>query len=332
MLLASIILQAVQPIRNERSTASIYHLLQGKRSAQTLQDAHMYGLTNLFGIYPKLSRELFDQLAEDLLENKIEMTKTPIPYFDGMAYQSQTDIFLYRLLLLLQMLSNSANGEKRYIPVTDQAQVQYWVKQLYRQNQPELTNWRSSLYEELYGLLEKLPEMQAGLFVDRISGYQHIGLTAAQLAAKYKLHEIDVPLYQTSTVHYFLNQVRANKSLFPYLGTLIEQPKQQSNTITSTAHKTRMMLERGLTLDQIAAARKLTENTIKDHIVELTWLEGRRLASRFISEKDAAVIMDCAEKTGTNKLKQIHAALNGKYDYFQIRMALALRNKQEVQT
>jgi uncharacterized protein YpbB len=332
MLLASIILHAVQPIRNERSMASIYHLIQGKRSAQTLQDAHMYGLTNLFGIYPKLSRELFDQLAADLLENKIQVTKTPIPYFDGMAYQSQTDSFLYRLLLLLQMLSNQANGEKRYIPVTDQAQVQYWVKQLYRQQQQQLANWRSSLYEELYSLLEKLPDMQAGLFVDRISGYQQIGLTAAQLAVKYDLQEIDVPLYHTSTIHYFLDQVRAHKSIFPYLGALVEQPKQQSSTITSTAHKTRMMLERGLTLNQIAAARGLTENTIKDHIIEMTWLEGRKLASRFIGDADAAVIMKCAATTGTNKLKQIHAALNGKYDYFQIRMALALRNEQEVGT
>ena len=90
------------------------------------------------------------------------------------------------------------------------------------------------------------------------------------------------------------------------------------------------MLERGMSVEQIALVRGLTENTIKDHIVEITWLDGEALSSKFISDTDAAVILECAMQAGTNKLKQIHALLEGKYDYFQIRLALALRKEQEV--
>ncbi|MFP7477330.1 helix-turn-helix domain-containing protein [Terribacillus saccharophilus] len=330
MLLASIIIHAAQPIRQERSTASIYHLLQGKRSAQTLQDAHMYGLTHLFGIYPKLQRQVFDQIADETIQEEGKVIPEDMPYFNGMAYQSQTEHFLYRLLLLVQLLSNQANEEKRYIPVTDNPAIQHWIKQLYRQEQHHLDDWRNGVYEELYGLLEKLPQIQADLFVDRLTGYQHIGLTTEQLAEKYHVHHTDVLLYQTSTIHHLLQHAEGDTPSYPHLAALMDSPKQQIRSITSTAQRTRTMLERGMSVEQIALVRGLTENTIKDHIVEITWLDGEAFSSQFISEADANIILACATRAGTNKLKQIHALLEGKYDYFQIRLALALRKEREV--
>ncbi|SDD46653.1 Uncharacterized protein YpbB [Terribacillus halophilus] len=331
MLLASIIMHAAQPIRKERSAASIYHLLQGKRSAQTLQDAHMYGLTHLFGIYPKLSRQLFDQVAASVMNEAERYENQDIPYFEGMTYQTQTESFLYRLLLLIQLLSNHVREEKRYIPVTDNPAVKHWIKQWYRQEQHRLDDWRNAIYKELYDLLGKLPPLQAALFVDRLTGYQHIGLTPGQLAGKYNIHETDVLLYQTSTVHHLLHHAENKAAIFPYLAALTNQPVHKTRTITSTAQKTRTMLERGLTLDQIAAVRGLTENTIKDHIVEMAWLDGEELSRRFLSDTDASIILECAAGAGTKKLKQIHALLDGKYNYFQIRLALALRRGHGVE-
>ncbi|MFP7493764.1 helix-turn-helix domain-containing protein [Terribacillus saccharophilus] len=332
MLLASIIIHAARPIRRERSAASIYHLLQGKRSAQTLQDAHMYGLTHLFGIYPKLPRQLFDQVVENILQDgqSKEPERDRLPYFKGMQYQMQTESFLHRLLLLIQLLSNDAREEKHYIPVTDSPAVQHWIKQWYRQEQHRINDWRTGIHSELASLLGRLPDFQADIFVDRLTGYQHIGLTTGQLASKYKVHETDILLYQTSTVHHLLHHTESEAAAFPHLAALMNKQEQQTSSITSTAQKTRMMLERGLTLDQIAAVRGLTENTIKDHIVEMTWLDGEKLASRFLSATDCNIILECAAKADTNKLKQIHALLEGKYDYFQIRLALALRKKQGV--
>lgn len=330
MLLASIIIHAAKPIRQERSAASIYHLLQGKRSAQTLQDAHMYGLTHLFGIYSKLSRQVFDQVAAKAMQEEGQVILEDLPYFNGMAYQSQTEPFLHRLLLLVQLLSNQAKEEKRYIPVTDNPAIQHWIKQLYRQEQHNLDDWRNGIYEELYKVLEKLPQIQADLFVDRLTGYHHIGLTTAQLAEKYDVYDTDVLLYQTSAIHYLLQHAESETQAFPHLSALMDSPKQQVRSITSTAQKTRTMLERGMSLEQIALVRGLTENTIKDHIVEITWLDGEALSSQFISDTDASIILASAMKAGTNKLKQIHALLEGKYDYFQIRLALALRKDQEV--
>ncbi|MFS0560246.1 helix-turn-helix domain-containing protein [Terribacillus sp. 179-K 1B1 HS] len=331
MLLASIIMHAAQPIRKERSAASIYHLLQGKRSAQTLQDAHMYGLTHLFGIYPKLSRQLFDQVAADVMNGAGQSEDQDIPYFRGMTYQTQTESFLYRLLLLIQLLSNHVREEKQYIPVTDNPAVKHWIKLWYRQEHHRLDEWRNAIYRELYELLGKLPPLQAELFVDRLTGYQRIGLTPGQLAGKYNIHETDVLLYQTSTVHHLLLHGETKAAVFPYLAALTNKPEHKTRTITSTARKTRTMLERGLTLDQIAAVRGLTENTIKDHIVEMAWLDGEELSRRFLSDNDASIILECAARAGTKKLKQIHALLDGKYNYFQIRLALALRSGQEVE-
>ena len=46
--LQTIILFCLQKINGERTIYSIYHLLKGKKSSQTIQDTHLFHLQSLF--------------------------------------------------------------------------------------------------------------------------------------------------------------------------------------------------------------------------------------------------------------------------------------------
>lgn len=97
-------------LNGEKTVNASYHLLRGKRSGQTIQDAKYYHIQNYFGILPKLSKSLFDQAVEHLQEQNyividensrvfvteegetlIESTR---PFdFDGWHYRGREEIF-----------------------------------------------------------------------------------------------------------------------------------------------------------------------------------------------------------------------------------------------
>jgi uncharacterized protein YpbB len=57
----NILLYCLKQLNGERTIYSIYHLLNGKKSSQTLQDAHLFSLKRYFGILESLTRESFDE-------------------------------------------------------------------------------------------------------------------------------------------------------------------------------------------------------------------------------------------------------------------------------
>lgn len=54
--LSMIVLFCLHKINGERTVYSILHLLNGKKSSQTIQDAHFFRLTPFFSINPSLKR------------------------------------------------------------------------------------------------------------------------------------------------------------------------------------------------------------------------------------------------------------------------------------
>jgi uncharacterized protein YpbB len=52
----AVFLYCLKQIKDERSIYSLFHLFQGKKSSQTIQDAHLYKLTPFFRALPFITR------------------------------------------------------------------------------------------------------------------------------------------------------------------------------------------------------------------------------------------------------------------------------------
>src|SRR3954471_17684044 len=66
----TVTLYCLKQLNKERTIYSVYHLLNGKKSSQTIQDAHLFSLKSFFGIYEQLSRESFDEVIESMQGKK----------------------------------------------------------------------------------------------------------------------------------------------------------------------------------------------------------------------------------------------------------------------
>ncbi|WP_087971561.1 helix-turn-helix domain-containing protein [Oceanobacillus rekensis] len=344
-----IILTCIDKLQGERTASSIYHLLKGKKSIQTVQDAHIYHLEKYYGIYNVLTKERFNNnlsrlVAEGLLNtieneySKFQLSTIgvewleehkehlKVEYFNGLTYNKITDVFYLRLLLLIQTLTNAKMNYFRFIPVTDNHSAERWVKQHYQTMKTKKKEVIQSLYDELYNLLDMFPEQDASLFVDRLTGYQTIGLSTNQLSEKYMLTDEDVHLLLTGMVHRIITTVHKDKEKFSIHAKILND-LSETNLITHSANKTNQLLKKSYTINQIAAMRNLKTNTIHDHIVEIALYDSDFPLDNYISAEDQKEVITVLNNENSFKLKDIKESLNENISYFQIRLVLAVNKK-----
>lgn len=339
----------MERIQAQRTTSNVYHLLTGKRSIQTIQDAHVYQLKNFYGVHKRLSKQYFDNKINDLIEKNLldysaesksvckltqqggkwlEIYKDdfPLHHFKGLKYLEMTDIFYYRLVLLIQTLTNSKMNYFSFIPVIDKTEIGNWVKQLYKKVKGKERDVLAAVYEELFTLLTKVSELEANIFVDRLTGFKHYGLSTDQLATAYRISVADVHLLLTGVVHKLLDEIMNNHTKFESL-TYIISDLNHYTPLTNSARQTYQLWKKGLSTSEIVAIRQLKISTIYDHIVEIAIYELDFPLENYVSQETLGEITNAISKVKTNRLKDIKELVDDQVNYFQIRLVLAVKNK-----
>lgn len=335
-----LLLYAIRQLKGQRSSASIYHILTGRRSAQTIQDAHFYHLTQFYGVYHQLKRVAFDETVIDLVKSKfIQLTEEEHPIltekgelyihdygkqystdsFKGMEYINKSTDFSERLFLTIQTYSNLSMDNRVFQPVSDRRDVQEWFKRYYRDHL-SIKGWLREVYKHINTLLNEINDQQARLFVDRLSGYQKYGLSIQQLALKYQLSIHDVYLFLTLTYHQLMHFIDINS--IHLLTGFFRDEQRTDQFITHSAQKTHQLISKGQSLEQIMRIRRLKRSTIEDHIVELAYAIPGFDLSPYITQTELNDILPKIKRIDDHRLAKIKTMLDDQYSYFQIRLAL----------
>lgn len=331
-------------LKGERTTNAIYHLLVGKKSIQTVQDAYLYRLENFYGIYHQLDKKHFNETIQTLITQKYlflnsETTCKPTDKgsnwlksqrkglqmisFNGLTYHGIDHVFLERLLLLIQVLTNKKMKHSVFIPITDKYPITSWMIVFYKRIKGDYNLYLTMIYEELKLLLHHFPSKVAELFVDRLTGYQHYGMSVYQLAEHYKVSVDDVRLLLTGITHQMLSVIRNNPVRYPFL-TLVINDLREKKFLTGSALKTHNMIKSGSTAEQISRLRALKLNTIYDHIVEIALNDELFSIDPYVGKLDQREILDAINETGSFKLKAIKDKVHQDITYFQIRLVLTI--------
>lgn len=351
MLYKKLLLTSIKNINGERSIIAIYHLLTGKKSIQTLQDAHSYQLTAIYGILPRLEERFFritvatlkremliKQVATDsfIITNKgkkllNDRKDTYLQFFNGLNYHKTDELFFNRLLLFIQMIVNLKKNNFSYIPIVDDAQITKWARGIYHQIKHNVDDTLLQLKGELETICYELTSEEANILIDRFTGYKKYGLSIHQLSNRYNYSPIDIQLIIIRIIHQMLTIIHQNKQQFVLLTKLLPSEKKKG-FLTNSAKKTRELFKLGYDLEQIAHFRKLRLNTIQDHIVEIALYEEDFPFEQFLSEQTIEEIFHVLLKKDTYKLKEIKNQVSEHITYFEIRLALAKfsQEKEEV--
>lgn len=351
MLLHGVILKIAKNIKHERTASSIYHLLTGRRSIQTMQDAHIYGVEDFFGICKSLTKQDFEAyirvliqkgfLIEEFDPNQLRLVDStaqaddwlnkheemlPFHYFKGMAYHEKDKVFYQRLLLLIQTFANTRENNYSFIPVVDKLDIEQWVKRFYKEMRGKEKAYLITLEKELVLLLEEYSSTEANIFVDRLTGYKYYGMTVAQLAVAYNKDSYDIQLLLVGIIHNILSRLENNEMKFPAIHTIIKDYKESIKLLGSTANTYRLFKQE-YTPEEIASIRRLKINTIYDHIAEIALHDSSFPFHQFLTENIQREILSAIKQTDSFKLKEIKEATYSDVSFFQIRLMLVLYHK-----
>jgi uncharacterized protein YpbB len=340
----AVVLYCLKKINGERTIFSIYHLLKGKRSSQTIQDAHLYSLTNLFYSFPIIERRSFEQMALHLRNKKLiaeseseryiltedghrQLTeffmKKPFPAaLNGWLFGSSVEHLWKRISLLVQVLSHYIRSEQKYYPVQRERGVQKWIKSFLYEPPVHLKELNKQLFTEITSLVkqDRFPD-DPGILICRLTGGEYIGLTREQAAYKFDLDEDEYWFRFLNILHYMVYEVTERKPLYPILYSIVSDLVPEIS-LTQSSEETYKLLKRGLDIKRIAELRRLKDSTIEDHIVEIALNDPQFQIEGFVPPEEIKNIIEKAKEVNKRKLKPIKESLP-QLSYFQIRLTLA---------
>jgi uncharacterized protein YpbB len=339
-----LVLFCLHKLDGQRTIYSIYHLLKGKKSSQTIQDAHLFQLTALFQTFPLLNRVVIDEITFELEDKeyirKIEggkykvtdkgqnalnqkMTVMPIPtLLKGWRYCSFQEEFWKRLSLLVQVSSNLIHFEPSYIPIHNDQKISDWLKTTLRELNLNRETLAAELLGELIQCLNSSNAINQEVMITRLTGYKHIGLTAGQTAEALNMDPAYLQLEFLNTIHFMIDHILTNQHEYSVLQYLITD-FQKPIVLTHSTSVTYRSLISGYSIEQIAVMRNLKVSTIEDHVVEIVLNDKTFPLESFVPLEVQLLIRQAIDRVSSKQLKLIRHFLDEEVTYFQIRLVLA---------
>nr|WP_249315349.1 helix-turn-helix domain-containing protein [Bacillus sp. FJAT-49711] len=340
----ALILRCLDAINGDRTIYSIYHLLAGKKSSQTIQDAHLYRLSHLFKTLPGLRRQQFDTYIGELQKKSyiafLEGTSKCIvtdegnrayshflqkrksfDYIHGWKFQDTSIQFWKRFTLFVQAISHMNHSVNRYFPVQRDEEVLSWLKDFFGKYRGNRLQISKDLYEELHVIFSTDFPEDPYLIVARLSGNEMIGLTQKQISEHYGLEEIEAYFRFLNGLHYLIQTIISQKNKYSLLFTFTSDIYKQL-PLTNSTIRTYKLLQQDFNISQIAEMRNIKEGTVEDHIIEIALLDPHFSIDPFIERSQAKAILEVAEGLSQKKLKPIKEKMQDS-SYFQIRLVLA---------
>ncbi|GED30893.1 helix-turn-helix domain-containing protein [Brevibacillus centrosporus] len=353
--LCAVTINAMIPLANERTLQAAFYILRGRKANQTLQDVHLYHLYPYYRMFPRFSKEDWEKIVSTLLQEELivqlpAVTPTSKPSFSitekgidqaeqwKSAFQldrwnepftesglaEKIELFWQRLHLLVQTVSQLLSGDLGFFPVVSDKKIQQWVKnQLASHTARE--QWQKRLGEELHTLWSPLPEDVQKLLIGQLSGATQVGKTLGQLAAQQKESAFYLQLPFRYGLAMSILQLQEDPVRLPLLSHLVVQTEKWDTRLTESAARTYTLVQRGMSIEQIADARKIKKSTVEDHLAEIALRCPEWDCSAYLEPTLSALIIQTSEQLQTSRLRLIKDHLGEAVSYLQIRLALARR-------
>ncbi|MBP3950547.1 helix-turn-helix domain-containing protein [Bacillus suaedae] len=340
-----IIVKILDALKGERSIYGAYHLLKGKKSAQTIQDGSFFSILHFFGLFPTIERDEIKSIVEKLAarnvvqwisndsavvteygRDKLSELVSQYQYLDdlnGWQYHDLANVVWLRIMLCVQTLSHIVHQHNRFYPITHQSQIQLWVKRTLPKENKLQANLFTALYKELHYFLSTCNELQATVFVFQLTGRENIGLTRLQIAELMNKSQDEITLVHLSVIHKLCKETE-QQSLYPIL-SLFAKDLTSTLVLTESASKTLELFQMGYTVEEISQKRKLKVSTIEDHIVEIALLDKNFPIEQFVPNQIAEAIVRSSNVLQTSRLRVIKENVEEDVSYFMIRLVLARR-------
>lgn len=285
--------------------AQCIHVFQGRRTPTMLYLIETQHLYSSFELLPKLSRRQLEKCFQVLEENKWIKEKddgfvltlsgktTVRDFFKNVQYPDEIKTirhvrtrrtFWERFQLFTQVFSQFRFNNSTYTPVIKHPSHQEGVRKWFAEQKESKNILTDQWIKESFLLFELLPEEVADMLAFQLAGYHKVGQTKQQTASYMKQQPYEFLLFFENALEQMVLQVE--KSEFSLLKRLLNEIKRETSYgLSSSTYLTAKKLGEGLSIEQVSTLRRLKVNTIREHILEIAFIQPAFVFKRFIPEK-----------------------------------------------
>ncbi|MBM6613717.1 helix-turn-helix domain-containing protein [Desemzia sp. RIT804] len=289
--------------------STVFHILQGKRTASILYRAVDYSLEPFFGFFPKLDRSTFYNILEELTslgylshlqENneylQTRMAEDSVQSYLSNHYQPRDLNWLKqgravqdiqrKIYFLTQIFSEIRHENKRYLPVEKDYDIQQWAKKWIAKQETALPELAVEFGMEWKRLLSSLETENAVILVHLMSGHNVVGLTKNQLAQQMNLPRLEITLRQYDSMCYLIKQMNDVYKQVPLFASVAQEATILNESgVSNSAKETAVLLKKGFSIEKIIRIRQLKKSTISEHLIELVILFPTIEIQQFIPDE-----------------------------------------------
>lgn len=330
-----VLLLAIKRLNGERSERSLFHVLNGKRSATTLQDAFFYELEPVFGQFPQTTysyesllkgfekRGWLDRKRFKLTEagNLLSSPETVKDLFNRLGGERRDyNATTWKRLSLFVQTFMSREHERTFYPVQADRPAEQWVKQLLQIDR----DWEvlmQTFHHEIEDALDIIGDPYATAVVYRFTGAFETGLTYEQIASLLDVDAETARLYFLAGWNELLTVLPKEAKLRGFTYGL------STERMTYSARESYDLFLKGYSFQQVQSSRRLRTSTIEDHVVEMAMYLDIFPLDQFVPSDDIVTIEKLRDPESW-ALKPIFEKM-GNVSYFQIRLVFARLKRGE---
>ncbi|MCM0582255.1 helix-turn-helix domain-containing protein [Weissella diestrammenae] len=321
-----------------RRARVLYGLLRNQMTVSTNYHGLRYDLLYLINIWPKLSREKYNQAINRLVQTQYiqeiapgQFIRTSLGQQMMLSQQSKhytlqnkhelfvADVIGFREVFLLanQVVSESAYHNSTYYPLPSSLLTQQLVKRWYQQNRS--TDMGVTWVDALQTFLQTRLESDADNLVASWPGHQIPGRVFEQLnfdenwsRLDYRLWELD----QYAALSHFLRESKLSPLKALWL------PFSQRQLMSQSMQQTYQEFMQGASIELIVRNRGLKVSTVREHLLSAAIMVPLKAFDylRFYDKKTYQWLNDNLQGSIDNWNYEAVHQQNASLDFFQFRL------------
>lgn len=290
---------------HETNASQIFHVLQGKRTPTMFYMVEKNKWHHGFSNFSKISREKLDQIIQQFLQlNWLEKKnkgyilteqghQTLETYFNSHHFPCQIKSFSNiklrkpfwdRYQLFTQIFSERSFNNNNYIPIIKHPVHQEQIRLFFRyfKNQPNqlLEKW----IEEQYSLFSFIEEERVNQLFKHLSGHSMVGDTKSQVREKLAMEKLEYEFYHLDTIEMTIECIKKHKEEMPLMYAILQSLLQETGYgLSASTYQTYLSIQKGKTIREISLERRLKENTVREHILEIAFVFDEFPYDEFLS-------------------------------------------------
>lgn len=275
------------------SSSQLLHTFQGKRTPSMFYLAEKNGWHHAFARFTKVSNQEIEKVLEGLFHKGLITQKDKgfiltekgqlisKEFFENRYYPQASSFaagniwkaFWDRYQLFVQTFSEMSYKNNRYVPIIKypphQENVRLLFQQFHHDKEMLMRNW----IKEQHFLFEQLDERRANVLMEQLTGHERVGETKRQIQRQLDMEVLEYSFYHQDTIEELLNIIQQHPEKLAISYAILNQLQVETNHgLSSSTNASFELLSQGHSISDIATIRRLKENTVREHILELAFV------------------------------------------------------------